>query len=125
MYALVAIDAGTKLIHLQLLPSKVSFTFDMWTLGPGDPYLSVTTHYIDTPADKPREWELRVVQLTFKHVEGRHTGKNIADILIEVVDHYGLRGKVSHFTIMMFEVQILLIVTLGWLVYMQWRCCEW
>jgi hypothetical protein len=125
MYALVAIDAGTKLIHLQLLPSKVLFTFDMWTSGPGDPYLSVTAHYIDTPADKPREWELRVVQLAFKHVEGRHTGKNIADILIEVVDHYGLRGKVSHFTIMMFEVQILLIVTLGWLVYMRWRCREW
>ena len=104
-----------NLILLQSLPSKVSFTFDMWTSDPGDPYLSVTAHYIDAPVDKPREWELRVVQLAFKHVEGRHTGKNIANILIDVVNQYGLRGKVSCFT--MFVAQILLKVILGWLVY--------
>lgn len=85
-------------IGLQSLPSKVSFTFDMWTSDPGDPYLSVTAHYIDAPADKPQEWELRMDQLAFKHVEGRHTGKNIANILIDIVDYYGLRGKVSSIT---------------------------
>ena len=85
-------------IYLQSLPSKVSFTFDMWTSGPGDPYLLFTAHYIDAPADKPQEWKLRVAQLTFKHVEGRHMGKNMANILIDIIDQYGLRGKVSFIT---------------------------
>ncbi|KAM6491680.1 hypothetical protein JOM56_012833, partial [Amanita muscaria] len=31
---------------LKVLPCKVSFTFDAWTSQPGDPYLSITGHYI-------------------------------------------------------------------------------
>ena len=55
---------------LQLVPSKISFTFDAWTSEPGDPYLSVTGHYIDAPADAPKDWELKTEQLAFKCIEG-------------------------------------------------------
>jgi hypothetical protein len=75
-------------------PSKVLFTFNLWTLDPGDPYISITGHYIDAPMDKPHDWELKMEQLAFKNVKGQHTGKNIADILVETIDHYSICGKV-------------------------------
>ena len=34
-------------------------------------------------------------QLAFKCIEGRHTGKNMARILADIIDCYGLRKKVS------------------------------
>jgi hypothetical protein len=40
---------------LAVIPSKISFTFDSWTSGAGNPYLSVTGHYIFAPADRPQE----------------------------------------------------------------------
>jgi hypothetical protein len=36
-------------------------------------------------------------QLTFETIKGRHTGKNIAKILVHTVDRYNLRGKVRPF----------------------------
>lgn len=70
----------------QALVSKISFTFDAWTSEPGDPYLSITAHYIDTPPECPMDWELRTDQLAFKSIEGRHTGQNMANILINTID---------------------------------------
>ena len=83
---------------MQKIPSKISFTFDMWTLGPGDPYLSLVAHYIDAPADCPSAWVLKSEQLIFQEIQGRHTGKNMAEILSHVLDWYGLCGKVRWFT---------------------------
>ena len=83
---------------MQKIPSKISFTFDAWTSGPGDPYLSLTAHYIDAPADCPSAWVLKSEQLIFQEIQGRHTGKNMAEILSRVLDRYGLCGKVGWFT---------------------------
>lgn len=69
-------------------------TFDSWTSLTGDPFLSVTAHYIDSPADNPHLWELKSEQLAFKPIEGNHSGANIGRILIEVIDNYGIRKKV-------------------------------
>jgi len=73
-------------------------TFDSWTSIPGDPFLSVTAHYIDSPVDKPQEWVLRSDQLAFAHIEGNHSGANIGRILIETIDNYGIRSKVGWLT---------------------------
>jgi hypothetical protein len=62
--------------------------------GPGDPYLSITGHYIDAPADRPGEWELKSEQLAFTTINGCHTGKNMVQILLCTVDCYNLHGKV-------------------------------
>jgi hypothetical protein len=83
---------------LKVLPCKVSFTFDAWTSQPGDPYLSVTGHYIDAPINRPNDWVLKTEQLAFETIEGRHTGKNISLILEHTVDRYVLKGKVGWFT---------------------------
>jgi hypothetical protein len=83
-----------------MIPGKVSFTFDAWTSGPGDPFLSVTGHYINAPADKPQDWELKCEQLAFTPIEGNHSGANMANILVRTVDRYGIRNKVSVFMIL-------------------------
>jgi hypothetical protein len=80
------------------VPSKISFTFDAWTSAPGDPYFSLTAHYIDAPADCPSAWILRSEQLVFQEIKGRHTGKIMADILSRALERYGLCGKVGWFT---------------------------
>lgn len=84
--------------NLKRVPSKISFTFDAWTSAPGDPYLSLTSHFIDAPADHPNAWELKSDQLIFQEIQGRHTGKNMADILSRALDRYDLCGKVRGFT---------------------------
>ena len=80
---------------LKDLPCKVSFTFDAWTSQPGDPYLSITGHYIDAPADNPKDWQLKTEQLAFEEIKGRHTGKNMAEVLSRTMDWYQIHGKVS------------------------------
>ncbi|KAH7903283.1 hypothetical protein BJ138DRAFT_964298, partial [Hygrophoropsis aurantiaca] len=58
---------------------RVSFTFDSWTSDNGDPYLSMTGHYIDAPAKAPQDWELKCDQLTFTPIEGNHSGSNLSN----------------------------------------------
>lgn len=81
--------------NMKNLPSKVSFTFDAWTSAPGDPYISLTAHYIDAPSDCPNAWHLKSEQLLFQEIQGRHTGKNMAEILSRALERYELHGKVG------------------------------
>lgn len=73
-------------------------TFDSWTSNPGDPFLSVTAHYIDSSIETPQEWELKTEQLAFTPINGNHSGANIGQILIETIDKYGIHTKVGWFT---------------------------
>lgn len=80
--------------HLQHVDSKVSMTFDSWTSLNGDPFLSITGHYIDSPQDNPHQWRLKTEQLAFSPIEGNHSGQNIGRILLEAIEAYGLADKV-------------------------------
>ena len=80
--------------NMKKVTSKISFTFDAWTSASGDPYISLTAHYIDAPAECPSAWELKSEQLIFQEIQGRHTGKNMGEILSHAMDRYELRGKV-------------------------------
>ncbi|KAG2098564.1 hypothetical protein BD769DRAFT_1394397 [Suillus cothurnatus] len=44
--------------HLAKVDSQVSMTFDSWTSMIGDPFFSITGHYIWSLDDKPQQWEL-------------------------------------------------------------------
>lgn len=70
-------------------------TFDTWTSLTGDPFLSVTAHYIDSLVDKPQQWVLKSDQLAFTPVIGNYSGANIGKILMEAIGEYNLRDKVS------------------------------
>ena len=79
---------------MRLAPSKISYTFDAWTSATGDPYLSLTAHYIHAPAGNPSAWELKSEQLLFQEIQERHMGTNMAYILGNTLDRYKLHGKV-------------------------------
>ncbi|KAH7903802.1 hypothetical protein BJ138DRAFT_990100, partial [Hygrophoropsis aurantiaca] len=59
----------------------------------GDPFLSITGHYIWNPENKPQQWELKSDQLAFEPIEGNHSGENIGRIIIDVIDRYNVRDK--------------------------------
>ena len=81
--------------------------FDTWTSASGNPYLSLTCHFIDAHADHPNAWVLKTDQLIFEEIQGQHTGKNMADILSCALDRYNLHGKViSCFTFLSISLTI-------------------
>lgn len=69
-------------------------TFDSWTSLNGDPFLSVTGHYIESSQENPQMWALKTEQLSFAPIDGNHSGANIGRILLETIDSYGLANKV-------------------------------
>src|SRR4051794_26557918 len=89
-------------------------TFDSWTSQSGDPFLSVTGHYINAPIDKSEKWALKSEQLTFEPIKGDHSGENIARILIGTIDKYEFQDRVSDVVNAYYDV---LTYCLGWLVY--------
>jgi hypothetical protein len=80
---------------LQRVDGQISMTFDSWTSQVGDPFLSITAHYIDAPMENPQQWQLKCEQLAFAPIYGNRSGSNIARILVETIDNYNLRDKVS------------------------------
>ena len=76
------------------MPGKISITFDAYTSSASDPYLAITTHFIDAPPDSPSKWRLNSDLLAFEHVPGAHTGANLASVIVSVVDRFDFRSKV-------------------------------
>ena len=64
----------------------------------GDPFLSLTGHYIVASVENPQEWELKTDQLAFIPIEGDHSGANMSSIILRVLDWYGICDKVSNCT---------------------------
>ena len=83
---------------------EISFTFDTWTSDPGQNFISVTAHFIDSPKDQPDQWALREVQLAFAPLEGHHTGANIASVIQGVLDQYDIRER---YVLYLYYVQVL------------------
>jgi hypothetical protein len=94
------------------IPSKFSITFDAWTSKAYDPYLAITAHYINASPDQPLEWELKSKLLGFEELQGSYSGANVAVKIVEVLDQYNIRDKVSF--ISGFNINSL-ICSLAWL----------
>jgi hypothetical protein len=90
-------------------------TFDSWTTIIGEPFFSVTGHYIWNPPDKPLQWELKNEQLDFSCIEGNHSGHNIARILVDTIDRFSIRSKVSLFKMFCISIRLTLLVCAGWM----------
>lgn len=61
---------------------KFSCTSDMWSSVTGEPYLSLTVHYIDN-------WALKTHCLRTVFMPESHTGDNICNLLKDVLNEYG------------------------------------
>lgn len=59
--------------------SKVAFTTDGWTSANGEPYMTLTLHYIN------KDFLMRKFVLNFDNFIGRHTGYYIAKTLDEMI----------------------------------------
>ena len=67
--------------------SCISFTTDMWTSRAGDPFMSLTMHFID------KNWQLHRWTPYVAPFPARHTGSNIALGLDAMVEELGLSGQ--------------------------------
>ena len=56
-------------------------------------YLGITIHFID------EEWKQQAMVLSFKQLEGRHTGLALAGSLQEVLKEFGILQKVGGITL--------------------------
>ena len=70
---------------------------DGWSSLARDPYLGVTVHWVHSTPESPMEWSLHTLLLTFREVEGNHSGNNLAKIMMEIFNEAGLSSKVCRF----------------------------
>ncbi|CAB4442276.1 unnamed protein product [Rhizophagus irregularis] len=73
---------------LQELSGKVSLTLDGWTSKNQISFLGITIHWI------ANDWKINSTVLDFSHIEGPHSGENIASKLFEVLREFKLLSKI-------------------------------
>ncbi|CAG8458855.1 16676_t:CDS:2 [Cetraspora pellucida] len=74
-------------LALHKISNKVAFTSDLWTASNGMSFLSLTIHYVDS------FWKLKHFLLDIIPIKERHTGVNIANTIMDVLDEYSISEK--------------------------------
>ena len=67
--------------------NSIVLTTDIWTSSTTEAYITVSAHYIST------EWGMISCVLETPDMPNRHTGQNIADKLVEIVEKWGIIEK--------------------------------
>lgn len=70
-----------------------SFTIDGWTAPNFESYYGVTIHFIDN------NWKFQSLALDFVPSHGKHTGKNIANLFLNIIKDYGIQRKIQGITL--------------------------
>jgi len=73
---------------------RISLTTDLWSDPNLNSYMAITAHYM-TRHLKNGSLILRSKLIAFRHMEGSHSGGNIADNFLKVIDELGIAHKVS------------------------------
>lgn len=68
--------------------SKYSFTTDIWTSPSSIPFMAVTVHFID------KDFILNSLILDSVSFRDAHSGEQIASVLKNIVDEFGIKDKV-------------------------------
>ncbi|CAF1069647.1 unnamed protein product [Brachionus calyciflorus] len=77
---------------IQQIKNKFHVTTDIWTSSPGDPYISVTLHFIDN------QNKLKHLLLDMRHFPGVHDYITISDMLDKIFKDYGIKHKIYSIT---------------------------
>lgn len=85
-YAAAAIDSSLS----QRAVGKVSITGDVWSDRGLQGYLGLTAHYLINRGPESQELELRASLIAFHPLEGAHTGKNLAETTLRLLDRAGI-----------------------------------
>lgn len=78
---------------LQNNDSKISFTIDGWTSVGNNSYYGVTAHFID------HNWKLQTLVIDFLPSNGKHTGKDIAQLFYNMLCEHRLTEKIQGITL--------------------------
>lgn len=69
--------------------SSVSLSFDLWTSPNYYSLMAIHAHFIN------KDGQRRDTLLALRRLEGEHTGENQGGLIMEVIEEYGIEGKVS------------------------------
>jgi hypothetical protein len=75
---------------LAAAPGRIHLTFDGWTAPNGIPILGVHAHFFDAGD------VLRKPLLALKQLRGRHTGENVANVVLDVLSHFNIQEKIGY-----------------------------
>ena len=76
---------------LQEAKSRIHISFDLWSSPNGYAICGVVAHFIDVA------WVNRQVLLALKKMSARHTGEEIAAVIVPVLREYGIANKIGVF----------------------------
>ena len=68
---------------------------DAWSTANLTSFLGVTAHYI-VRKEGSEHLVLRSGLLAFRHIQGSHTGENLAGILFGIIREMGIVNHISH-----------------------------
>ncbi|KIK76945.1 hypothetical protein PAXRUDRAFT_28888, partial [Paxillus rubicundulus Ve08.2h10] len=71
------------------LEGKVNLSLDAWTSSNGYAFLAIVMHYVIG------DWKLEEVLLEFQELIGEHSGENMAGVVWDTLDCYGLKGRIQ------------------------------
>lgn len=97
---------------------KVSFTADMWSDKKMQSFLAVTAHWISR--NDTGTLELKSSLIAFHRVWGQHTGKNLAVIVLNLLDRAGATSKVNNMQYQ-YEMCRLTEIVQDWTFYIRQR----
>lgn len=72
--------------------SKIAIALDCWTSPTRIPFLGVTAYFIDS------NWTLREALIGFEVLSGVHSGRQLAKVLLDLLETYNIEKDVSTFT---------------------------
>jgi hypothetical protein len=87
-----AVSLKSKLLSDLGLHTKVLLALDCWSSPNRYSFLAVMAHYVSV------DWKYREVLLGFEHLSGAHTGRNLVQVVENLVDEYGLTGRLFAIT---------------------------
>jgi hypothetical protein len=86
-------DCRAKIINSLSSVSSVAITSYIWSGHANEDYLSVVAHYVNV------DWQLEKMIIGFRLIDKSHTGHNIAESVIAVLQEYALLDKIFSVTL--------------------------
>jgi len=79
--------------HFQAIPFRIHLSFDLWTSPNHRSFLGIVGHWAT------QSGQLVSATLGFRRFFGSHSGVNIAETVIKVLDTYQITSKLGYITI--------------------------
>ena len=73
--------------------SNIHLSFDMWTSGNNLALVAVVSHFVD------KDGNPRTVLLAIKSIQGSHSGENMAQQIIAVIQDYNIASRLGYFVL--------------------------